>query len=93
MTPELPRAPMSEPWPMARHTSDSADPDGHAVELGHHRLEREGHVRARVAIGHRIDIQAVDVHLVGPECVPIAAHHGAQLVCAQGRQGGHGKGC
>ena len=28
MTPELPRAPMSEPWPMARHTSDSADPDG-----------------------------------------------------------------
>ena len=24
---------------------------------------------------------------------PIAAHHGAQLVCAHGRQGGHGKGC
>jgi hypothetical protein len=31
--------------------------------------------------------------LMGAQGIPVTAHHGAQLDCAQGRQGGHGKGC
>ena len=65
----------------------------HALELGHHGLEGQGHVGAGVAVGHRVDIQAVDVPLVRAQRVTEAAHHGAQIVRAQGRQGGHGKGC
>ena len=36
----------------------------HTVELGHHGLERQRHVGAGVAVGHRIDVQAVDVRLM-----------------------------
>ena len=58
-----------------------------AVELGDHGLEGQGHVGAGVAVGHRIDVQAVDVGLVEPEGVAVAPHHGAQVVGAAGSPG------
>jgi hypothetical protein len=38
-----------------------------AVELGEHRLERERHVVARVAIGNREDVEIVDLLAAGLE--------------------------
>ena len=93
MTPEFPRAPMREPCPMALHTSARPATGVDALELADHGLEGQGHVGAGVAVGHRVDVQAVDVALVQPEGVPVAPHHGAQVVGAQGRRGGHGRGC
>jgi hypothetical protein len=56
-------------------------------------LQRQRHVGAGIAVGHGIDVQAVDVDLMPAQRIPKAAHHRAQVVCAQRRQGGHGKGC
>ena len=64
MTPELPRAPMSEPRLIAWHTSSI---DSAVAELGAHRLERERHVRAGVAVGHRVDVEPVQLLLVGAQ--------------------------
>ena len=64
-----------------------------ALELADHRLEGQGHVRARVAVGHRVDVQAVDVGLMEAERIAIAPHDGTQIVGAQGRRGAHGRGC
>ena len=66
--------------PRPRRPASSAD----------HGLEGEGHVGARVAVGHRVDVEPVDVGLVQPERVPVAPHDGAQVVGAEGRRGGHG---
>ena len=63
------------------------------VELADHRFEGQGHVGAGVPVGHRIDVEAVDVGLVQPQGVPVAPHHGAQIVGAERRRGGHGLGC
>ena len=62
-----------------------------ALELAHHGLEREGHVGPGVPVGHRVDVQPVDVGLVQPECVAVPPHDGAQVVGAEGRRGGHGR--
>ena len=75
----MPRAPMSEPWLMALHVDGMSS---HAVELGHHRLEGERHVRARVAVGHRVDVEPVDDVLVGAERVAVTGDHGPQVVGA-----------
>ncbi len=42
------------------------------AELGAHRLERQGHVRARVPVGHRVDVEPVQLLLVGAERVAVA---------------------
>ena len=58
ITPELPRAPMSEPWLMAlQAAARSAPAPSSSVD---DRLEGEGHVRAGVAVGHRVDVEPVD---------------------------------
>ncbi len=64
-----------------------------ALELGDHRFEGQGHVGARVPVGHRVDVEAVDVGLVQAQGVPVAPHHGAQVIGAERRRGGHGRGC
>ena len=64
MTPEFPRAPISDAWPIALQTAGEPEPGGTLVELGHHGLDREGHVGAGVAVGHRIDVQPIDVALM-----------------------------
>ena len=68
-------------------------PRAHAVQLVDHGLEGQGHVRARVPVRHRVDVEPVDVDLVQPERIAVPAHHGTQVVGAQGRRGGHGRGC
>src|SRR4051794_3796177 len=60
-----------------------------AVELGAHRLEGQGHVRARVAVGHGVDVEAVDRVLMGPEDVAIAAHDGTQFGGTEAFEHGH----
>lgn len=60
--------------PHQRAVGDGGTDSGHvrlleAVDLGHHRLEGEGHVGARVPVRHRIDVQPVDHSLVGTEQV------------------------
>ena len=86
MTPELPRAPISEPRLIAWHTSaiDSA-----VAELGAHRLERERHVRAGVAVGDRVDVEPVQLFLVGAQRVAEAQHRLAQVGGAEAGQRRH----
>ena len=45
-----------------------------ALQLGHDRVQGEGHVRAGVAVGHGVDIEPVDDLLVGPQDVPDSHH-------------------
>ena len=61
MTPELPRAPMSEPRLIAWQTSSI---DVGVGERGADRLERERHVGAGVAVGDRVDVEPVQLLLV-----------------------------
>ena len=67
---------MSDPWAMAWHTSGiaSADP-----ELLHDGLDRERHVRAGVAVGDRVDVEAVERLLVDPERIPEAGDDPADV--------------
>ena len=98
ITPEFPRAPISEPCPIALQTSSRPASSAHTIQLGDDGLEGQGHVRARVPVGHRVDVQPVDVGLVQPERVPVPPHDGAEVAWtqggwAEGRRGGHGRGC
>ena len=43
-------------------------------KLGHHRIQRAGHVGARVAIGHWVHVQSVDALLVGAHGVTKGDH-------------------
>ena len=63
-----------------------------AGELLAHRGQREGHVRARVAVRHGIDVELVEAGAVGVEGVPIAEHHRAQILGAEARQRRHRRG-
>jgi hypothetical protein len=58
-------------------------------ELGHDRLEGERHVGAGVAVGHRVDVEAVDVRLVGPQRVAVLAHRVAQGDGVESVEHGH----
>ena len=82
MTPELPRAPISEPWAMARQAAARSG-DSSPASLGGDRLQGEGHVGAGVAVGHRVDIEPVDELLVAPQAVPEGADDTAELRCIQ----------
>ncbi len=90
MTPELPRAPISEPWAMARRWL-RGPLSARAVELGGHRLEGEGHVRAGVAVGHGVDVEAVDELLMAAQAVPEGADDAAEPGRIQGVEGDHGQ--
>ena len=92
MTPELPRAPISEPWAMARQVA-SRSGDVEAGELVGHRLEGEGHVGAGVAVGHRVDVEPVDQLLVGAEPVPVRGDHLARAPLLRARRGPPWPGC
>ncbi len=70
-----------------------AGPGLDTVQLADHGFEGQRHVGAGVPVGHRVDVEAVDVTLMQPEGVPVPPHHGAQFVGAQRRRGGHGRGC
>ena len=68
----MPRAPISEPRLIAWQTS--------AIDVGAcrssraHRLEGERHVGAGVAVGHRVDVEPVQLFLVRAERVAEAQH-------------------
>ena len=79
----MPRAPMSEPCAMAWQTS--APCLGGVAELVDHRLEGQGHVRAGVAVGDRIDVEPVELLLVGPERVPEPGETGEHGAVERGR--------
>ena len=63
ITPLLPRAPIKR---AVRHRHAHVVHSGRGAELLAHRLEGEGHVGAGVAIGHRVDVEAVQLLLVCP---------------------------
>ena len=85
-------------------THQGAVCDGLA-ELGHagglaesldgadHRLDRERHVRARVAIGHGVDVEAVHHLLVIPQDVPVGGEHPSDIGRLQRRGRRHGQRC
>ena len=50
-----------------------------ARQLAHHRFERERHVRARVAVGHGVDVEAVQLLLVVPQRVAVRGDDAAQI--------------
>ena len=66
ITPELPLAPMRDPWAIALHTCARLwSLNRHClVELRDHGLDGEGHVRPCVPVGNRIDVEPVDRLLV-----------------------------
>ena len=66
ITPELPRAPMSAPKLIAAATR-SAGCAGDRLRLVERGPDRREHVRAGVAVGDRVDVQAVDLLDVGLE--------------------------
>ena len=77
MTPELPRAPMSDPWLMALQTASmSASP---SAQPGHHRLERERHVGAGVAVRDRVDVEAVESFLVRLQRIAVGHDDGSEV--------------
>ena len=88
ITPELPRAPISEPRLMAWHTAamSSAVDGGDRVA---HRIERERHVRAGVAVGHRIHIEAIDPLFVRFQGVTKPFHDRDEVRRRQTGQGRH----
>ena len=59
------------------------------AELRAHRLERERHVRARVAVGDGVDVEPVQLFLVGPQGVAITQHRLAQIGGPETGQGRH----
>ena len=63
--------------------------DVEGIELGDDRLNRQGHVRAGVAVGHGIDIEAVDDLLVRAQKLAKRAYCGSQLAGGQRRRRGH----
>ena len=73
MTPELPRAPISDPWAMALQVAAQIG-RLEAGQLVRHRLEGQGHVGARVAVGHRVDVETVDDLLMGAQPVAEGGH-------------------
>ncbi len=76
MTPELPRAPISEPRLIAWQTSSI---ESAVAQLAAHGFERERHVRAGIAVGYRVDVQPVELFLVRAERVAEAQHRLAQV--------------
>ena len=63
------------------------------VELEDHRLQGEGHVGPRVAVGHRVDVEAVDQLLVRPEGVAVGDHGRRQVIGPQSLEPLHGRRC
>ena len=71
---------------MADRLADRRQVVAGRLELLRHRADGEGHVGARVPIGHRVDVELVDPGLVGVERGAVAHHHGAQLLGAEAGQ-------
>ena len=61
------------------------------VELGHHRVQRAGHVGAGIAIRHRVHVEAVDAVGVHLHRVAERDHRAAQRLWAEPFQCGHGR--
>jgi hypothetical protein len=83
------------PGPHERAVADGPADRGRVVtgrlQLGHHRVERERHVGARVAVGHGVDVEPVDRLLVGLQRVPEGHGCRPKVGGAQARKGGHGR--
>ncbi len=86
MTPELPRAPISEPRLIAWQTSAI---DSDCCSSCADRFERERHVGAGVAVGDRVDVEPVQLLLVRAERVAEPQQGLAQVRCAQAVQRRH----
>ena len=84
---------MSEPCGIAVHTAPFRGGVGvgvGAVELPDHRLEGERHVGAGVAVGHGVDVEAVQLVLVGAECVAIGGDDATQVGGTERLEDAHG---
>ena len=100
MTPELPRAPMSDPWAIALHTAAMSDPtvgarrSGPSLELDQ---PHSAQVRAMLVpvspSGTGIDVQGVDGVLVVAQAVAKAGHRRRQVSRPERPQRLHGRGC
>ena len=88
ITPLLPRAPISEPWLMASHVGVEVAL-GRVVHLGDDGVERARHVGAGVAVGHRVDVEAVEAAGVGAHRVAERRDDVAQGTRIEPFQGGH----
>ncbi len=60
--------------PVAYCLTRCLQPTVRPLQLGHHRIQRAGHVGARVAIGHWVHVQTVDALLVGAHGVAKGDH-------------------
>ena len=59
------------------------------ADLGAHRLERQRHVGPGVAVGHRIDVEQVELVLVAPERVAVAHHDLGERGAVERSERGH----
>jgi hypothetical protein len=55
-----------------------------SLQAGDHRFQGQGHVRARVAVGHRVDVEPVEPLLMAAQQVAVGDHGGAQVLRGQG---------
>ena len=58
-----------------------------AIQLTDHRFEGEGHVGAGVAVGHRVDVERVQLVLVGAQGVAVRGHDPPQVAPAPASAG------
>ena len=78
---------MSEPWLIALQTAAMSGWRG--LDLGDHRLEGQAHVRAGVAVGHRVDVEPVDRLAVRRQGVSIRRDQLPQFVRVEEAVAGH----
>ena len=74
---------MSEPWLSDRASvAISSGPAG-GVDLFLDRLQRQGHVRAGVAVRNREDVEAIEGSPVGDQSVAVSTHDGGKVGCRE----------
>jgi hypothetical protein len=77
--------------PVADRRARAHQVGGRAIDLGDHGVERAGHVRAGVAVGHGVHVEAVDRLLVGAHDIAERRDRVAEVVDPEAFERGHGR--
>ncbi len=68
---------MAEALPERRHVEG----EGGGVDLGLYGFQRQGHVGAGVAVGHRVHVEAVEGGPVGDQGIAVGTHDRGEIRC------------
>ena len=84
---------MSEPWLMACGTLGHVRDSSASASSVDHRLQGQRHVGPGVAVGHGVDVEAVDRLLVGGRASRYAVDHGREVAGSRGAPASACAGC